>query len=92
MAEFGALVVLAQLALRHGYQVKYSLDFPGAPSGTIEYITLHAIQAAKASDTKIMTFGSAATSDLQAVHNLSGPRVKVLRHAYQQIAVRFKLT
>ena len=87
-----AIVVLAQLALRHGYQVKYSLDFDGAPSGTIEYITLHAIQAAKASGTKVMTFGSAATSELQAVHNLSGSRVKMLRHAYQQIARQFKLT
>ncbi|KAK3178838.1 hypothetical protein OEA41_000975 [Lepraria neglecta] len=79
-----ALVVLAQLALRHGYQVKYSLDFADAPSGTIEYITLHAIHAAKASGTKILTFGAAATSHLTAAHNLSGIKVKMLRHSHQQ--------
>ncbi|KAL9125207.1 MAG: hypothetical protein Q9217_005555 [Psora testacea] len=86
-----ALVVLAQLAPRHGYQVKWSLDFPDAPSGTIEYIILHAIQAAKASGTKILTFGSAATSELRAVHHLSSTRVKMLQHTYQTIAKQFKL-
>ena len=30
-----ALVVLAQLAPRHGYQIKWALDFPGAPGGTV---------------------------------------------------------
>lgn len=86
-----ALVVLAQLSIRHGYQVKYSLDFNGALSWTIEYITLHAIRAAEASGAKIMTFGSAATSERQAVHNLSGFRVKMLRHVYQQISRYFKV-
>ena len=87
-----ALVVLAQLAPSRGYQVKYSLDFPGAPSGTIEYITVHAIKAAKAAGTKSLTFGAVATSELQAVHHLHGVRVKMLQRTYQSIANQFKLT
>ena len=87
-----AVVVLAQLSLQHGYQVKYSLDFHDAPSGTIEYITLHAIKAAKTSDTKVLTFGSAATPELRAVHHLSGARVRMLQSTYQSIAKQFKLT
>lgn len=87
-----AMVVLAQLAPRHGYQVKYSLDFAGAPSGTIEHITLHAIKAAKQSGTQILTFGSAATSELHAVHHLTGARVRMLQHTYESLAKQFKLT
>ena len=87
-----ALVVLAQLAPRHGYQVKWALEFPGAVSGAIEAITLHAIRAAKASGTKRLTFGSAATSELHAVHNLGGLRVRMLQHTYQSITKQFKLS
>lgn len=87
-----ALVVLTQLSLSHGYQVKYSLDFPQAPSGTIEYITLHAIKAAAAAGTRNMTFGAAATNKLHAVHNMGGIRVKTLQRMYQTIAAEFKLT
>ncbi|KAG8525676.1 uncharacterized protein KY384_000436 [Bacidia gigantensis] len=87
-----AMVVLAQLAPRHGYQVKYSLDFAGAPGGTIEHITLHAIHAAKASGTKVLTFGSAASTELHAVHHMSGARVKVLQNMYEGIVKQFRLT
>jgi aspartyl-tRNA synthetase len=86
-----SLVVLAQLAPRHGYQVKFSMDFPGAPNGTIEYAILHAIRVAKDSGTKLLTFGGAATSELHAAHNISGLRVKMLQHTYHGIAKQFKL-
>ena len=87
-----AFVVLAQLSIQHGYQVKWSLDFKDAPSGTVEQITLHAIKAAKVSGTKVLTFGSAATSDLHAMHHLGGARVRMLQSTYQSIAKQFKLT
>ena len=87
-----ALVVLAQLAPRYGYQVKWALEFPGAPSGAVEATTLHAIRMAKAAGTKQLTFGSAATSELHAVHNLGGIRVRMLQHTYQSIAKQFKLS
>ena len=87
-----ALVILAQLAPHHGYQVKFSLDFPGAPSGTIEHAILHAVQAAKDSGTKSLTFGGAATSELHPVHNLKGMKVKMLQSTYKTVAREFKLT
>ncbi len=90
--QIHALVVLAQLAPQYGYQVKWALEFPGATSGTIEAITLHAINAAKALDTKQLTFGTGATSELHAAHNLGGIRVRMLQHTYQSITKQFKLT
>ncbi|KAL6718633.1 aspartate--tRNA ligase dps1 [Lecanora helva] len=87
-----ALVILAQLAPRHGYQVKYTLDFPSAPSGTIEHAILHAVSAAKDSGTKTLTFGGAATSELHAVHHLNGMTVKMLQKTYKAVAKEFKLT
>lgn len=87
-----ALVVLAQLSLEHGYQVKYSVDFPDAPSGTIEYITLHALQAAKDAGVKKITFGGGATDRLSASHGINGMHVKILKRSYRAIASSLKLT
>ena len=91
-SKIQALVILAQLAPRHGYQVKFTLDFPDSVSGTIEYAILHAIQKAKDSGTKTLTFGGAATAELHPVHHLSGVRVKMLQSTYKTIAKEFKLT
>ena len=87
-----ALIVHVQLAPRHGVQVKYSFDFAGAPSGTIEHITLHSIKAAKNSGVKKLTFGAAATPHLTAVHHISGARIKVLQRTYEGIVKQFRLT
>ena len=86
-----ALVVLAQLSSEHGYQVKYSLDFPGAPSGTIEAIIAHAIQSVSNSGTKSVTFGAAAASNFTPVHGLNGIRIKMLSHSYKAIAKHLSL-
>ncbi len=86
------MVVLAQLAVRRGHQVKFTLDFPGAPSGTIEHIILYAIHAAKDSGTTSLTFSGAATNEFHPVHNMGGVRVRMLEHTYQAIAKEFKLT
>ena len=87
-----SLVVLAQLSPKHGYQVKFSLDFPGAPSGTIEHAILHAIQVAKDSGTTNLTFGTAASLELHAGHHMSGMRLRTLQRTYKTIAKEFKLT
>ncbi|KAI5302945.1 hypothetical protein KEM56_000194 [Ascosphaera pollenicola] len=87
-----ALVVLAELSPRHGMQVKYSFDFPGAPNGTIEYITTHAIQAAGKNGVTSLTFGAGATTHLLAGHNMSGAKVRVLQKSYDTIAKQFRLT
>ncbi|KAI9838070.1 MAG: hypothetical protein M1819_006225 [Sarea resinae] len=87
-----ALIVLAQLAPQNGYQIKYSLDFPGAPGGTIEYITIHAMHVAREAGAKRVTFGGAATATLTPGKNLSGFRVKFLSRSYNSIASQLKLT
>jgi len=87
-----ALVVMAQLSPDHGWQVKYSLDFPGAPSGTIEFIVTHALKVVAAQGSTNVTFGGGAMSRLVPGHNLKGTRVKVLSKAYHAIATELKLT
>ncbi|KAJ9648627.1 aspartate--tRNA ligase dps1 [Coniosporium tulheliwenetii] len=87
-----ALVVMAQLSPDHGWQVKYSLDFPGAPSGTIEYIVTHALKVVAAAGATNVTFGGGASSHFTPGHNLKGARVKVLSKAYHAIATELKLT
>ena len=85
------IAVLAMLAPRFGWQAKYTLDFPGAPSGTIEYITTHAISAAAAIGIKSLTFGGGATDHLTPGHHLSGAKVKLLQRTYEATVKQFHL-
>jgi ergosteryl-3beta-O-L-aspartate synthase len=86
------IAVLAMLAPRFGWQAKYTLDFPDAPSGTIEYLTTHAISAAAASGIKTLTFGGGATDHLVPGHHLSGAKVKLLQRAYEGLVKQFHLS
>ena len=86
------MVILAQLSPEHGWQVKFALDFPGAPSGAIELLVLHAIKAAGATGASSITFGGGASAKLTPGRNLKGARVKVLAKAYSAIASELKLT
>jgi len=86
------LVILAQLSPDHGWQVKFSLDFPGAPNGAIEHLVLHALKAAAATGAESVTFGGGAMNKLVPGHNMKGARVKVLSKAYHAIASELKLT
>jgi aspartyl-tRNA synthetase len=83
---------MAQLSPDHGWQVKYSLDFPGAPGGSIEYIVTHALKQVAASGATSVTFGGGASSKFSPGHNVKGTRVKVLSRAYHAIATELKLT
>ncbi|KAF4552341.1 tRNA synthetases class II (D, K and N)-like protein 3 [Elsinoe fawcettii] len=87
-----ALVVMAQLSPQHGWQVKYSLDFPGAPSGAIEAVVMHALKLVGDGGASSVTFGGGASSKFTPGHNLKGPRVRVLSKAYSAIATELKLT
>ena len=83
---------MAQLSPDHGWQVKFSLDFPGAPSGSIEALVMHAVKAAAAGGATAVTFGGGAMNKFVPGHNLKGTRVKVLSKAYHAIATELKLT
>ena len=86
------LVILAQLSPDHGWQIKFSLDFPGAPSGAIELLVLHALKACAASGASSVTFGGGAMNTFKVGHNMRGTRVKVLSRAYHAIANELHLT
>lgn len=87
-----AFVAMAQLSPTHGWQVKYSLDFPGAPGGSIEHIVTHALKAVGSAGATTVTFGGGASSKFTPGHNVKGTRVKVLSRAYHAIATELKLT
>jgi aspartyl-tRNA synthetase len=87
-----AFVAMAQLSPDHGWQVKYSLDFPGAPGGSIEHIVTHALKVVGQGGATTVTFGGGASSKFTPGHNVKGTRVKVLARAYHAIATELKLT
>ncbi|KAK7045985.1 aspartate--tRNA ligase dps1 [Paramarasmius palmivorus] len=91
--EVHALVVLTELAPRNGYQVKWALDFPGAPNGTIEYTVLTALDTAASLGARSVTFGAGARATLEAVHGFSreGFLVRSMEHLYQVLATELKL-
>jgi len=76
------MVVLAQLSVRHGFQIKWALDFPGAPGGTIEYMVMHAIQAAQGMGAKSVTFGATPSPEFHVGHNIAGVKARALEQTY----------
>jgi len=86
-----ALVVLAQLAKQYGFQLKYSLDFPDAPGGTIEMILYEAIQNMGRAGVTSATFGGSAPPALVPVGKDWGIRIKLLSKTYSAIVKSFHL-
>ena len=89
-----AICVLHQLSPQNGYQVKFSLEFPNAPSGTIESLILYSMRQISIADTdaKQVTFGTGALPSLEGGRNLGKQKVKMLKKAYETINKQFKLT
>lgn len=89
-----AICILHQLSPQNGYQVKFSLEFPNAPSGTIESLILFSMKsiAALDSEVKSVTFGTGAMPWLEGGRNLGKTKVKALKRAYEAINKQFKLT
>ena len=86
--QIEAMVVLARLAPRHGWQVKWALDFPNSSSGAIE--ALIALAISSVSDQPI-TFGAGVTENLVPGHALKGVRAKFLDKTYKAIATSLSL-
>ncbi|OIW28806.1 aspartyl-tRNA synthetase [Coniochaeta ligniaria NRRL 30616] len=82
-----AMVVLARLAPRHGWQVKWALDFPDSPSGTIEVLIDRALSAISGP----VTFGVGASEKLKPGAHLHGVRAKFLARSYDVVAKSLKL-
>lgn len=82
-----AMVVLHQLAPRHGWQVKWALDFPGTPSGIIEAL----VQTALAAVSGPVTFGAGVSERLSPGAHLGGARAKFLSRTYHTVARSLRL-
>ncbi|SPO07237.1 related to aspartate-tRNA ligase, cytosolic [Cephalotrichum gorgonifer] len=89
--EIVALVVLHRLAPRHGYQIKFALDFPGSPGGSIESLISRSIQSLARSGVETVTFGAGAVQEVEIGSNLHGLRARVLSRTYKMIAKELKL-
>ncbi|KNB06332.1 hypothetical protein FOXG_07084 [Fusarium oxysporum f. sp. lycopersici 4287] len=76
-----SLVVLAKIAPRHGWQVKWALDFPGAVNGTIEVLISHALSNV----TDQITFGAGVSERLTPGEHVSGLRARFLVATYRSI-------
>lgn len=89
-----AICVLHQLSPQNGYQVKFSLEFPAAPSGTIESLILYSLKSIVALDAeaKSVTFGTGAMPWLEGGRNMGKTKLKALKKAYEAINRQFKLT
>lgn len=87
-----ALVVLHVLAQAHGWQIKFALDFPGAPHGTIELAIARAISLVAAAGARTVTFGAGATRDMAFGPHLQGTmRAKILARTYRTVAEQLRL-
>ncbi|KAL3607213.1 aspartate--tRNA ligase dps1 [Fusarium poae] len=76
-----SMVVLAKLAPRHGWQVKWALDFPGAVNGAIEVLVSFALSNV----TGKVTFGAGVSEKLTAGEHVGGLRAKFLSATYRSI-------
>lgn len=86
-----ALAVLAQLSIKHGVQVKWALDFPGAPNGVIEMTVQEALTTAAAAGVKSATFGDGTTPELKVGHHIGNAKATTLEKIYRQFANRFNV-
>ncbi|KAJ4258716.1 aspartate--tRNA ligase dps1 [Fusarium torreyae] len=76
-----SMVVLAKLAPRHGWQVKWALDFPGAVNGAIEVLVAHALSSV----TGKVTFGVGVSEKLTPGEHVGGIRARFLAASYRSI-------
>ncbi|OTA99772.1 hypothetical protein M426DRAFT_16090 [Hypoxylon sp. CI-4A] len=89
--EIVGLVILHRLSPEHGYQIKFALDFPGSPSGSIEALISRSIQSLVASGVESVTFGAGAMGELMIGSNLNGIKAKLLSRTYKTVANQLKL-
>ncbi|KAI1397529.1 aspartyl-tRNA synthetase [Hypoxylon fuscum] len=89
--EIVGLVILHRLSPEHGYQIKFALDFPGSPSGSIEALISRAIQSLMASGVASVTFGTGAMDELLIGSNLNGVKAKLLSRTYKAVAQQLRL-
>lgn len=86
------IIVLQQLAPEHGFQIKWSLMFPGAPNGTSELLVTTAMRELAQAGVPTATFGAGAKDTFEAVNGIGNLRGKILADVYKGISRTFGLT
>ncbi|KAJ1330958.1 ergosteryl-3beta-O-L-aspartate synthase [Microdochium nivale] len=86
-----AICVLHKLSPANGYQIKFALDFPGSPNGSIEALISKAIQSLSASGVKNVTFGAGAMTDIAVGSNMGSVKAKLLSKTYKTVIKQLKL-
>ncbi|KKF96205.1 Aspartate--tRNA ligase cytoplasmic [Ceratocystis platani] len=72
------MVVLAQLAPRNGWQVKWALDFPGSANGSIEVLIDYALSVISGP----ATFGAGVAKRLTPGAHIHGAKAAILGKTY----------
>ncbi|KAK4228645.1 putative aspartyl-tRNA synthetase [Podospora fimiseda] len=89
--EIAAFCVLHKLSPQNGYQIKFALDFPDSPNGTIEALISASIQMLAKVGVQNVTFGAGALPEMVTGGNLDGVRARILSKTYKTIAQQLKL-
>jgi lysylphosphatidylglycerol synthetase-like protein (DUF2156 family) len=86
------MIVLHQLAPEHGFQIKWTLMFPGAPNGTSELLVTTAMRTLAHAGVTTATFGAGAKDTFEAVNGIGSIRARILADVYKGISKTFGLT
>ncbi|KAG6225921.1 hypothetical protein E4U26_002712 [Claviceps purpurea] len=76
-----AMVVLAKLSPKHGWQVKWALDFPGSVNGAIEVLIEYTLSTVSGQ----VTFGVGVSEKMTPGEHLNGFRARFLATTYASI-------
>ncbi|WVQ68602.1 aspartate-tRNA(Asn) ligase [Kwoniella botswanensis] len=76
------LVVLTRLSPKHGYQLKWALDFPSSPKGAIESTVQSALSAVPGEP---VTFGASVSESFLIAHGIGEMRSKIMERTYNGI-------
>ncbi|KAG5943635.1 hypothetical protein E4U59_000186 [Claviceps monticola] len=76
-----AMVVLAKLSPKHGWQVKWALDFPGSVNGAIEVLIEYTLSTVSGQ----VTFGVGVSEKMTPGEHLNGLRARFLATTYASI-------
>ncbi|WVW85254.1 aspartate-tRNA(Asn) ligase [Kwoniella bestiolae CBS 10118] len=82
------LVVLTRLSPKHGYQLKWALDFPSSPKGAIESTVQSALSAVPGEP---VTFGASVSESFVTSNGIGEVRSKIMERTYKGIVSSLSL-
>ncbi|WWC90373.1 aspartate-tRNA(Asn) ligase [Kwoniella dendrophila CBS 6074] len=76
------LVVLTKLSPKYGYQLKWALDFPNSPHGSIESTVQTALSSVPGEP---VTFGASVSESFLISHGIGNTKSKLMEKTYKSI-------